>query len=212
MTIRTSCIASAAAVMLAIFSTDAGAAVIFTDDFTRTDHITRDVGNGWSELENSSNDVSVLSNKLLLRDVLGGDGPDAAASSMVIDATGYENISVEFKWRAQQQNTVTDDLFLSWALDPAPAMDDLTAWTHVFQGNGAGKSFRVSNVALSGAENTLFNLMLWTISSTKDQGYQIDYVTVTGDEIPPVPLPAGLPLLAGGLAAFGLLRRKRKQA
>uniref|UniRef100_UPI003EB871C6 VPLPA-CTERM sorting domain-containing protein n=1 Tax=Primorskyibacter sedentarius TaxID=745311 RepID=UPI003EB871C6 len=65
---------------------------------------------------------------------------------------------------------------------------------------------------ISGAENTLFNLMLWTISSTKDQGYQIDYVTVTGDEIPPVPLPAGLPLLAGGLAAFGLVRRKRKQA
>ena len=212
MSFRISCIATAAAAALAVFASDASAAVIFQDDFTRSEHISRDVGNGWNELEKSSNDVSVLSNKLLLRDVLEGDGPDAAASSMVIDATGYENISVEFRWRAQSQNGIADDLFLSWALDPAPAMDDLSAWTHVFQENGSGSSFHVTNVGISGAENTLFNLMLWTISSTKDQGYQIDYVTVTGDEIPPVPLPAGLPLLAGGLAAFGLVRRKRKQA
>ena len=41
-----------------------------------------------------------------------------------------------------------------------------------------------------------------------DEGFGIDNIVVS-DALPTVPLPAGLPLLAGGLMAFGLLRRRR---
>lgn len=212
MPFKTSFVSAAGAAAFALFASDVSAAVIFQDDFTRTAQIERTVGNGWNELERSSNDVSVLNNRLLLRDVLDGDGPDAAASSLVIDATGYENINVSFRWKSLRDNTISEDLFLSWALDPAPAMTDTDAWTHAFQGSAVGPGFHITNALLDGAEDSTFNVMLWSLVAGKDQGYLIDYVTVTGDEISPVPLPAGLPLLLGGLAALGLARRKRKLA
>lgn len=42
-----------------------------------------------------------------------------------------------------------------------------------------------------------------------DEFWAIDNLVVTTDATPAVPLPAGLPLLAGGMAALGLLRRPR---
>ncbi|MFL4468348.1 VPLPA-CTERM sorting domain-containing protein [Tateyamaria armeniaca] len=38
---------------------------------------------------------------------------------------------------------------------------------------------------------------------------QVKYAGITEDTLPPVPLPAGLPLLLAGLGAFGLMRRRQ---
>ncbi|SFT45508.1 VPLPA-CTERM sorting domain-containing protein [Sedimentitalea nanhaiensis] len=209
MSFQSKFIAAASAAALTLIAGTVSAATIFEDNFNRSNSNT--VGNGWNELEWNSNDVAINNNSLMLRDYLGGE-PDAAASSLVIDASGYENISVEFKWRSLSPNENNDDLYLSWALDPAPAITDENAWTQVFQGNDGGTNWFTANVALAGAENGMFNLMLWTDVGSYNEGYLIDYVTVTGDAISAVPLPAGMPLLLGGIAAFALARRKRAQA
>ncbi len=209
MSFRSKFTAAAGASALMLMAGTVSAATIFEDDFNRSNNNT--VGNGWSELEDDSNDVSINDNRLLLRDTLFGE-PDAAASSVVIDASGYENISVEFRWRSLSANENSDDLYLSWALDPAPAITDQNAWTQVFNGNSGGTSYFTENVALTGAENSEFNLMLWTDVSWSNEGYLIDYIKVTGDAVSAVPLPAGLPLLLGGLGSFGLMRRKRALA
>jgi hypothetical protein len=75
-------------------STSAHAALIWSDEFDR--HSSNTVGNGWSEQEDDSNDVAIVfDNYLLLRDRT----PDAIASQYGISTLGYENITVEFRWR-----------------------------------------------------------------------------------------------------------------
>ncbi len=202
-------VATASVAALTLFAGTVSAATLFEDDFNRSDSNT--VGNGWNELEDDSNDVAIYGNSLQLRDTLWLN-PDAAATSVVIDASGYENISVQFKWRSLTPNENSDDLYLSWALDPAPAITNENAWTQAFQGNDGGTSWFTESVALAGADDAMFNLMLWSDVGLSNEGFLIDYVKVTGDAVSSVPLPAGMPLLLGGLAAFGLARRGRKQA
>ena len=206
------------AVALAFAASSAAAATLFSDDFDRPD--SKSVGGGWSELERSEDDVFVKNGMLLLRDRR-DENPDAAASSMVIDATGYENITVAFKWRTiNRYNEANDSLFLSWASVDAPAIDDTAAWTEAFEGgvdsdaHWSPKVWSTETVQLTGAEYGQFRLLLWTDVNAFNEGFRIDYVTVTGDKlvagaVAPVPLPAGLPLLVGGLAAFGLMKRRR---
>jgi hypothetical protein len=205
------------AVALAFAASSAAAATLFSDDFDRPD--SKSVGGGWSELERAPNDVFVNNGMLRLRDFRDGN-PDAAASSMVIDATGYENVTVSFNWRTNSSNTASDSLFLSWTSVAAPAIDDTSAWTQAFKGGVDGdahwspEAWSTETITLTGAANGKFNLLFWTDVDAANRGFRIDYVTVTGDKlvagaVAPVPLPAGLPLLVGGLAAFGLMKRRR---
>lgn len=204
-----------AVVMAAFFvAGGASAATIFEDDFNRNNS-TR-VGNGWSEIERNSNDVGIVNNQLMLRDSVNGL-PDAAASSLVIDATGYENVVVEFTWRSlSSRNESSDRLYLSWAESPAPSIRDENAWTRVFSGGDSYPRTHSESISLADASDTLFNIMLWTnVTDNRNgdyEGFMIDSVRVTGDAISPVPLPAGFPLLLGGLAFFGVARRMRKAA
>ena len=209
MSFSTSFVAAAGFAALSFFAGDASAAVLFQDDFTRSN--SDSVGNGWSEVENDANDVTINNKRLFLRDTL-TDGVDAAASSLVIDATGYKNLSIQFKWKSINNNELSDNVFLSWALDPAPVQTNPDLWTLLFKGSADETSYHFENVSLSGADNSMFNLMFWTDVDQANEGFLIDAVKVSGNAISAVPLPAGLPLLAGGLAAFGLARRKRKQA
>jgi hypothetical protein len=104
------------------------------------------------------------------------DNPDAAASSTVIDATGYENITVEFAWQSLGAMTPDDDLHLSWATAPAPALTDEEAWTQVFQGstesiNTGAPDIYMETVSRTGAEDKTFNLKLWADVSFFNEGY-----------------------------------------
>ncbi|WP_227268291.1 VPLPA-CTERM sorting domain-containing protein [Roseobacter weihaiensis] len=144
-----------------------------------------------------------------MRDTLFGN-PDAAAASAVIDATGFKNITVSFTWRAFFGNEASDDLYLSWAFDPAPALTDQNAWTEVFSNGSETTTTFSETVSLgSAADGALFNLMFWSDVSASSEGFKIDDVVVTGEAITPVPLPASLPLMAAALAGFGIMRRRK---
>lgn len=185
----------------------AASTVLFEDDFNRSN--SNSVGNGWSELEDDNNDVRVRGNTLRLRDTLPGN-PDAAAASAVIDATGFKNITVSFTWKAFITNEASDELYLSWAFDPAPALTDQNAWTEVFS-DGSGSTTTFSETVSLGAavDGAMFNLMFWSDVSFFNEGFKIDNVVVTGEAITPVPLPASLPLMAAALAGFGIMRRRK---
>ncbi len=193
------------------------AAVIYTDGFNRSSSNT--VGNGWAELQNNSDDVAIRSSDYLrLRDSIGGL-PDAAAASTVIDATGFEQLEIRLKWRAFGPNDPSDRFFVSWANDPRPAMSNEGAWNTVLSSNYTGTSYRTDTISISpGADNSIFNIMLWTDvsdnSSGNHEGYAIDWIQVLGDEIPaPVPLPAAGWLMVAGLGGlFAAKRRRQKRA
>lgn len=204
--LKTSACAIAA---LTLMASTASAVTIFQDTFNRAN--SNSVGNGWTELEDDNNDVAIRTNRLRLRDTLGGE-PDAAAASPLIDATGFENISVDFRWRSLGPNEGSDDLYLSFALTPAPALTNQNAWTEVFNGSSGGTSFSTENVALAGAEDSMFNLMFWTDVSRFNEGFEITGVRVTGDAISAVPLPAALPMMLAGLGALGVARRRKTKA
>ncbi len=200
---------------IVMFANVASAVTIWSDGFNRANSNT--VGNGWSEIQNSGNDVRISSNSLLMRDSVSGL-PDAAAASATIDTTGYENISVSFRWRSLTANESSDDLYLSWALDPSPAPTNEGAWTQAFHGGSGGTNWFSQTSALGlGAANTMLDLMFWTnvsdSSSGNHEGFKIDYVKVTGD-LSVVPLPTAVPLFGAGLAIMGFVgwRKKRKAA
>ena len=187
----------------------ASAATLFQDDFTRANNNT--VGNGWSELSDNANDVAIVGNRVRLRDNLPGS-PDGAIGSSVIDATGYENITVSFTWQSLNPNEGNDLLRLSYGLDPAPALTNEAAWNQVFQVNDAGTTVTNSSVTVGALDNSEFSLMFWTVlngNGNTNEGFFLDNVVVTGDLIPAVPLPAGAPLLLLGLGGFAALRRRK---
>ncbi|NNF25490.1 MAG: VPLPA-CTERM sorting domain-containing protein [Rhodobacteraceae bacterium] len=71
--------------------------------------------------------------------------------------------------------------------------------------------FEVTNAVLFAQGE---NILSFEVADVRSGGAFRASVLVTGDDItdqiPPVPLPAGLPLLAAGLGAIGLLRARRK--
>lgn len=200
-----------ATVVAAIFATSSASAVtLFYDDFNRSN--SNNPGNGWTQLEDDNDDVGIFGNALRLRDNISGL-PDAAAASKTIDATGYSNIQVEFRWRGFNNVETSDDFFLVWAEAPAPSMTNQGAWTSAFSGTTEGGTWFTELVSISpGADNSVFNLMFWTDVSYYKEGYKVDWVKVTGDKITPVPLPAALPLLAGGLGVLGIAGWRRRRS
>ena len=114
--------AAAAAICLSSFSASANT-VLFGDDFERSQNDS--VSFGWTEVERNSNDVRILNNdtetngRVLLRDSVDRNGAvgdvDAGLAFSTIDATGFENIEVTFRWRARSDNATTDTLNLSFS-------------------------------------------------------------------------------------------------
>ncbi len=61
-------------------------------------------------------------------------------------------------------------------------------------------TIRISDGTLVGLSNNLAHLAAWSGGS------------IAGPPLPPVPLPAGLPLLLGAIGLFGLAKRRRNAA
>lgn len=209
-----SILAPLAAVGVAVVLTASAASAsvtLFSDNFNRA--TSDDVGNGWSELERRSNDVQVWNQTLILSNELSGT-PDAAAASLVIDASGFKDIVVSFDWRAFVSNESTDKLVLSWAEDPAPRMTREGDWTEVTRvGNNGGTWSNVTRALGAAADNARFNLMFWTNVTQNTEGFYVDNVKVTGTAVPSVsavPLPAALPLMLTAVAGAGVAYRRRR--
>ncbi len=200
-------IAAASLALVTLTGAASASTVLYSDDFNRADNNT--VGNGWSEVNRNRNDVKVRKGKLRLRDESAGS-VDAAAATSVIDATGFEDLTVSFRWRSLRDNDIDDTLTLSYASAPTPALTDVRSWSHVFTGSNDGNGWSRGTISFgSDLDGAQFSLMFWTSVNGATEGFWIDDVVVSGSAIPAVPLPATLPLL--GLALLGAgtaLRRK----
>ena len=102
----------AAFACLVLMGSPARAAVIFMDDFNRSNNV---VGNGWhDEIENDANDVKVNGSELVLKDQAGGTGPDAAVTQTV-DTSAYVDIEISYRWKRLNSNSEpADKLFVGW--------------------------------------------------------------------------------------------------
>lgn len=71
----------------------------------------------------------------------------------------------------------------------------------------AGNAFIRSTFSWPIATGSSFVLQFEVDHNSSSEFYGFDNVLLTGD-VEPIPLPGGLPLLAGGVAAFALLRKR----
>jgi hypothetical protein len=188
---------SAIAVFLCVCSS-ASASVIFSDNFDRNN--SNNVGNGWSEYEEDSNDVAIRSGVLRLRDTIRLSLVDTAASNNA-STIGYDDIYLDFEWAAKNTEG-KDTLHVSW--------NDGSGWNDIWSTNLGESSFAsVSLGAILGASN-LANLQIsfWTNVSRYNESAYIDNVVLRGTPTS-VSNPSSIALLGLGLMGLSLARRKK---
>lgn len=186
------------------------ATILFEDNFNRTNTFDT-IGNGWGEIQDRATDVRSINGIVLLSGAMQGN-PDAAIFRPEIDATGYENITVSFDWFSFSANRNRAVIYMSYALTPTPSPTDPFFWTAGFADTRSDGVWKSETITISPlATDASFGLMFWTSVDRPESGFTLDNVVVRGDAIiAPVPLPAGAPLLMGGLFVLGALRRKAK--
>jgi MYXO-CTERM domain-containing protein len=186
----------------------ADAALIWQDEFARSS--SSSVGNGWSETENDANDVGIVfDNYLLLRD----NNPDAAATRTGISTLGYENITVEFRWRPWDSEG-EDRLTFRYQVLP-----DLM-WTIAFDTDlGGHETYRTETVVLdvAAADTAALDIRFALDATYWKDAAKIDYVRIYGTEIAdngggPTSVSAPGTLAGAGLGILGLaaLGRRRR--
>lgn len=201
-------LATAGIVGLCLAAPSAVADVIFEDLFNRSNSSM--VGGDWLELENDANDVAVVGNRLLLRDELSGY-PDASATQIEIDATGFVGLGVEYSWSPLSASDSGDKLYVQWRLHGAA--DWTTLVWHDLGGNPP--TFTEEYILLSAtADSASIDLRFFTKVNDGDEGALVDYVRVTGAPAQrttapdrTVPEPAPVLLLAVGLAGLAFAHR-----
>lgn len=198
---------SAIVVFLCV-SSSASAVIIFSDDFDRANSNT--AGNGWYEIEDDANDVAIIDSSLMLRDnrsFFFFDLIDAVASNNA-STTGYQDIFLDFDWKASNNTESADSLFVSWTNASGP-LGGLLGWNTLWSAGLGGSDFAsVSIGAIAGADN-LANLRFafWTDVSSSTEAAYIDNVVLRGTAIS-VSNPSSILLL--GFALIGLLIARRK--
>lgn len=193
-------------------SVSAATQTLFEDNFDRANSFS--LGAEWTELEAQVGDVSINGNRMRLRDSRLFN-PDAAAASILIDAVGFSEIKVSFDWEALANNEISDQLFMAWAPDPVPNIQNQALWNGVFSASVLGGVGGSETITISpGADNTEFSLLFWTDVSEffpgNQEGFFIDNVVVTGVKVAAVPTPMSAGLLLAGIGVLGIGRRKRR--
>jgi hypothetical protein len=199
---------SAVTVFLCMCSS-ASAVTIFSDDFNRADSNT--VGNGWNEIEDDNNDVAIKNNSLMLRDNRSWfffDLIDAVASHSA-STTGYQDIFLDFDWKASDDTESSDKLYVSWT-NTADPLNGLFSWDTIFSADLGGSSFESVSVGeIVGANNLAdFKFAFWTDVSHWSEYAAIDNVVLRGTPTS-VSNPSSIALLGLGLMGLGLASRKK---
>jgi hypothetical protein len=189
---------SAITVFLCVCSS-ASASVIFSDNFARNNN--NNVGNGWSEFEDESNDVAIRSGVLRLRDTVWWSWADAVATNHT-STVGYDDIYLDFDWAASRNTERTDMLNVS--------ANNGSGWTNLWSTPLGGSYFAsVSLGALVGADNIAnLKFRFWTDISFYDEAAYIDNVVLRGTPTN-VSNPPSIALLGLGLMGLGLARRRK---
>ena len=181
-----------------LISTSASAMIIFSDDFNRSN--SNNVGNGWSEIEDDSNDVAIVNNVLQLRD--NRFGTDAAVTR-TMDTTGFSSIFIDFDWAASYNTESSDELFVGYK--------GIILYRKLWETDLGGSGFASETIDASAMiGDTDARLRFWTDVSGSTEAAYIDNVVVRGVRGATASLsePGTLILMGLGLAAMGLRRKK----
>lgn len=151
-----------------------------------------------------------------------------------VASTTHTLTFVGFEWFSEQNVT---DAQVTYDLGASFSIDALALWNEEFSGIGtldlsvSNDNLSFTNIAtgLNPTNNPLnadygadvfsfaatsfqfirFNMSNCPQPNAQFNGCSIGEVAFRSAAVPPVPVPAGLPLILTGLAGFGLLRRKR---
>ena len=186
-----------------LFAQSASAVVIFEDNFNGNNRNT--VGNGWSEIENDSNDVAVNSGVLRLRDRR--SGMDAAASQLNGFSTiGLTDILLSYQWGASGNTESNDSLFVEWRVSGSSSWNELVE--HALGGSSLVGNVLQLGVAAANRANIQFRF--YTSVSTSSERAFLDNVMLSGQAAAmAVSEPATLSIMLLGIAMLGIRRLKR---
>lgn len=193
------------AALLVLAANPARAALIWQDEFSRPSNSS--AGNGWIEVENDADDVGIVFNDyLLLRD----KRPDGSATHHGISTLGYENITVEFRWRPWSAES-GDRLRFRYQTLPG------LAWSIAFDtGLGGTETYRTETVALdaTASDAAALGIAFAIDPNASGDAAKIDYVRIYGSAlngaVTSVAEPTALAMAGLGLVGFAVAGRRRR--
>jgi hypothetical protein len=198
-------------ITLSLAATTLQAAPVFSDDFNRP--ISNSVGNGWTEEESQSGDISIVNrsganHQMQIQDL----SPQAIASHLSgISTVGFDQVSLSYEWAPLSNTELGDQLFVEWRDGSVGGSVWNLIATHALTGTEAyaSETFLLANS--SGGLSDLELRFRLNVDSN-NEGALIDNVLLSGAPVTPIPEPGALALAGLGLLGVFATSHRRKSA
>lgn len=192
------------AIFLGLCSSQIAAAVIFQDDFSRSN--SNEPGPNWISVESDENDIAIYNQQLRLRDYL---SPNGTRVSLFVDANNVEDLSLSFSWRVLSSTETSDSLVVS-----SDSSSDTQNQALFSTGLGNPGTFSES---LSLADSYVGWIGFWLNVNSASEAIYIDDIMISGslkttaDKAGAVAVSeaSSFALLSIGLLGLASARRKR---